>query len=92
MDAEAIIKEDPPVKNRWIFSVCQKIHFDRLAEGKGAVKTNNATPKCMWILERGALCSKSKRLAEQALLQSLILFTAQKSSSLYTREPVFPLS
>ena len=37
--------------------------FDRLAEGKEAPKTSNATPKCMWILERGALRSKSKHLA-----------------------------
>jgi len=41
--------------------------FDALAELKEAVKTSNATPKCMWILEWGALCSKSKRLAEQAI-------------------------
>ena len=40
--------------------------FDRLSEVKEGAETSNATPKCMWILERGALRSKSKCLAEQA--------------------------
>ena len=49
---------------RCLFSVCQKTSFfDRLAEGKEAPKTSNSTPKCMWILERGELRSKSKSLA-----------------------------
>ena len=50
------------------FSLSKNLFFDRLTEVKEAVKTSNATPKCMWILERGALRSKSKRLAEQAIL------------------------
>jgi len=66
------------------FSVCQKTHFDRLAEVKEPVKTSNATPKCMWILERGALRSKSKRLAEQALLQSLS-FLLHKNPAPFTQ-------
>ncbi len=41
--------------------------FDKLAEVTKAVKTSNSTPKCMWILERGELRSKSKHLAQQAV-------------------------
>ena len=37
--------------------------FDRLAEVTKAVKTSNSLPKCMWILERSELRSKSKSLA-----------------------------
>ena len=46
--------------------VCQKTYFDRLAEVTKADKTSNSPPKCMWILERGELRSKSKSLAQQA--------------------------
>ena len=49
---------------------CQSVknYFcDRLTEVNKAAKTSNATPKCIQILERGALCSKSKRLAQQGL-------------------------
>ena len=43
-------------------SVCKKIFFGRLPEVKGAAKTSNSTPKCMWILERGELRSKQNAL------------------------------
>ena len=39
-----------------------------MTEVKEAPKTSNATPKCMWILERGALRSKAKTLAVQGFL------------------------
>ena len=39
---------------------------DKLTEAKETPKTSNSLPKCMWILERGELRSKSKRLAKQA--------------------------
>ena len=54
-----------------LFQSVKKPIFDRLAEVKEAPKTSNSTPKCMWILERGELRSKSKSLAQQAFLQSL---------------------
>ncbi len=41
----------------------KKLVFDRLAEVTKAAETSNSTPKCMWILERGELRSKSKSLA-----------------------------
>ena len=47
-------------------SLSKNLFFDRLAEVKGAIKTSNSTPKCIWILERGELRSKSKYLAQQA--------------------------
>ena len=50
------------------FQSVKKLVFDRLAEVKKAGKTSNSTPMCMWILERGELRSKSKSLAQQALL------------------------
>ena len=49
-------------------SFCQKTYFDRMAGVTKAAKTSNSTPKCMWILERGELRSKSKSLAQQAFL------------------------
>ena len=33
----------------------KKLFFDRLAEGNKVVKTSNSNPKCMWILEWGAM-------------------------------------
>jgi hypothetical protein len=45
------------------FQSVKKLVFDRLAEVTKADKTSNSTPKCMWILERGELRSKSKSLA-----------------------------
>ena len=45
------------------FCLLKNLFFDRQAEVNKAVKTSNATPKCMWILEWGALRSKSKSLA-----------------------------
>ena len=47
------------------FQSVKKVVFDRLAEVKEAPKTSNSTPKCMWILERGELRSKSKYLSKQ---------------------------
>jgi hypothetical protein len=47
------------------FSLLKKYFSAKLAEVDKAAKTSNATPKCMRILERGALRSKSKCLAEQ---------------------------
>ena len=38
-----------------------------MTEVTKAVKTSNSPPKCMWILERGELRSKSKHLAQQAI-------------------------
>ena len=52
---------------------------DKLIEGKEAPKTSNATPKCMWILERGALRSKSKRLAQQGILENITFGTGDPS-------------
>ena len=49
----------------------KKLVFDRLAEVIKVVKTSNSTPKCMWILERGELRSKSKRLLERLIRQKL---------------------
>ena len=46
-----------------IIQSVKKLVFDRLAEVIKVVKTSNSTPKCMWILERGELRSKSKSLA-----------------------------
>ena len=45
------------------FQSVKKAFFDRLAEVTKVVKISNATPKCIWILERGALRNKSKHLA-----------------------------
>jgi hypothetical protein len=50
-------------------SLSKNLFFDRLTEVKGATKTSNTTPKCMWILERGVLRSKAKCLAKQVILQ-----------------------
>ena len=41
----------------------KNLFFDRLPEVKGTAKTSNSTPKCIEILERGELRSKSKHLA-----------------------------
>ena len=46
------------------FSLSKNLFFDKLAEVNKAVKTSNSTPKCIWILERGELRSKSKSLAQ----------------------------
>ena len=48
-----------------------------------AAKTSNSTPKCMWILERGELRSKSKSLAQQAFLPLI----RQKSKIFATFSP-----
>ena len=48
------------------FLVCQKLVFDRPEEVNKTAKTSNSTPKCIQILERGELRSKSKYLAQQA--------------------------
>ena len=45
------------------FSLSKNLFFDRLTEVKGSAKTSNSTPKCIEILERGELRSKSKHLA-----------------------------
>ena len=58
--------EQGRLKSRPCQSV-KKVFFDRLAEVKGAPKTSNSTPKCMWILERGELRSKPKCLATQGV-------------------------
>ena len=58
--------------------------FGTLAEVNKAAKTSNSTPKCMWILERGELRSKSNHLAQQAILN----FSVSRSglfSDLYSR-------
>ena len=52
-------------------SLSKKLVFDRLEEVIKADKTSNSTPKCIWILERGELCSKSKCLAKQAFCLKL---------------------
>ena len=44
-------------------SLSKNLFFGRLAEVTKAGKTSNSPPKCMWILERGELRSKSKSLA-----------------------------
>ena len=49
----------------------KNIVFYKLAEGKEVPKTSNATPKCMWILEKGAPGSKPKRLAKQGILENI---------------------
>ena len=54
-----------PVEYRTHFSLSKNLFFDKLAEGKEATKTSNSTPKCMRILERVELRSKSKCLAKQ---------------------------
>ena len=64
------------------FSLSKNLVFDRLAEIKEAPKTSNATPKCMWILERGALRSKSKRLAQQGILENITFGTGDPSPTL----------
>ena len=54
---------------KWLgFHSVKKLIFDRMAGVTKAAKTSNSTPKCMWILERGELRSKSKCLAQQAFL------------------------
>ena len=45
------------------FQSVKKLIFDRLKEVTKADKASNSPPKCMWILERGELRSKSKSLA-----------------------------
>ena len=52
------------VNNIGGFHIMRKIYFSHNAEGKKDGKTSNALPKCIWILERGALRCKSKRLAQ----------------------------
>ena len=42
----------------------------KFTEVKGAAKTSNSPPKCIWILERGELCSKSKCLRKQVFSTS----------------------
>ena len=44
-----------PVEYRTHFSLSKNSFFDRLTEVKEATKTSNSTPKCMRILERGAM-------------------------------------
>jgi hypothetical protein len=46
-------------------SVCQKTFLTKLAAVRKAAKTSNATPKCISILEWGALRSKFISLAPQ---------------------------
>ena len=53
------------LKEMCLFQSVKKLVFDRLAEVKEAPKASNSTPKCMGILERGELRSKSKSLAVQ---------------------------
>ena len=65
-----------------LLSVSKTDVFDKLTEGKEAPKTSNATPKCMWILERGALRSKSKRLAQQGILENITFGTGDPSPTL----------
>ena len=48
---------------RFIFQSVKKLIFGRLAEVTKDGKTSNSSPKCMSILERGELRSKSKSLA-----------------------------
>ena len=50
-----------------LFGLSKNLFFDRVAEVTKAGKTSNSTPKCMWILERGELRSKAKRLASQGI-------------------------
>ena len=50
----------------WLFSVSKNKFFDTLAEINKGAKTSSSTPKCISILERGELRSKSKSLAKQA--------------------------
>ena len=65
-----------------LLSLSKNDVFDKLTEGKEAPKTSNATPKCMWILERGALRSKSKRLAQQGILENITFGTGNPSPTL----------
>ena len=67
---------------RTLFSLSKNYVFDKLPEVKEAPKTSNATPKCMWILERGALRSKSKRLAQQGILENITFGTGDPSPTL----------
>ena len=53
-------------------SLSKNLFFDRLTEVKGAIKTSNTTPKCMWILERGVLRSKAKCLAKQVFCNTSV--------------------
>ena len=64
------------------YSLSKNYVFNKLTEGKEAPKTSNATPKCMWILERGALRSKSKRLAQQGVLENITFETGDPSPTL----------
>ena len=45
----------------WLFSVSKNKFFDTLAEINKGAKTSSSTPKCISILERGELRSKSKK-------------------------------
>ena len=56
-------KEVRCIKRRIGPQSVKKVFFDRLTEVEEAAKTRSSFPKCMWILERGELRSKSKCLA-----------------------------
>ena len=75
-----------------LFSLSKNKFFDRLAEVKEAAKTSNATPKCMWILERGALRSKSKCLAQQGIFTILQSSFCAKIQILLHKEPFYTAS